>query len=59
MSLGTVSITSSLLRGIAEGVDEVADPSYIITITTIFNIINVFHDRQYMHCNIIVIFSYH
>ena len=59
MSLGTVSITSSLLRGIAEGVDEVANPSYITTITTIFKIINVFHDRQYMHCNIIVIFSYH
>ena len=56
MSLGTVSITSSLLRGIAEGVDEVANPSYI---TTIFNIINVFHDKQYMRCNSIVIFSYH
>ena len=31
MSLGTVSITSTLLRGIAEGVDEV-DPVIIIII---------------------------
>ena len=36
MSLGTVSITSTLLRGIAEGVDEV-EPAIIIII--IFNII--------------------
>ena len=36
MSLGTVSITSTLLRGIAEGVDEV-EPVIIIII--IFNII--------------------
>ena len=36
MSLGTVSITSSLLRGIAEGVDEVA---HITTIIIIFSII--------------------
>ena len=35
MSLGTVSITSSLLRGIAEGVDEVAHPSYIAIIFSI------------------------
>ena len=35
MSLGTVSITSALLRGIAEGVDEVT----ITIIVIIFNII--------------------
>ena len=37
MSLGTVSITSTLLRGIAEGVDEV-EPAIIIIII-IFSII--------------------
>ena len=39
MSLGTVSITSALLRGIAEGVDEVAEPPYTITIIIIIFII--------------------
>ena len=63
MSLGTVSITSSLLRGIAEGVDEVAHPSYITIITIIFSIIitgfktidfaayNIFCGRQYVLCH--------
>ena len=32
MSLGTVSIASALLRGIAEDVDKVAEPPYTITI---------------------------
>ena len=48
MSLGTVSITSTLLRGIAEGVDEVARFSYI---AIIFSIIYIFCDRNYMLCN--------
>ena len=32
MSLGTVSITSALLRGIAEGVEQVTNPRYITII---------------------------
>ena len=40
MSLGTVSITSTLLRGIAEGVDEV-DPAIIIIIFSIIIIITI------------------
>ena len=41
MSLGTVSITSTLLRGIAEGVDEVDPAIIIINIFSIIIIITI------------------
>ena len=53
MSLGTVSITSALLRGIAEGVDEVAEPPY--TITIIIFIILIFIIIIFIIINFIII----
>ena len=46
MSLGTVSITSALLRGIAEGVEQVTNPRYSAIIIIILTIIIIYHRQS-------------